>query len=71
VDLRGSLFCEVRELSVLPLCGFYAAAIARLLQLFEVEADARVSQCRASTAGQKGCVVSVTISARASDAVPA
>ena len=28
VDLRGSLFCEVREASVLPLCGFYAAAIA-------------------------------------------
>ena len=28
VDLRGSLFCEVREASVLPLCGFYASAIA-------------------------------------------
>ena len=34
VDLRGSLFCEVREASALPLCGFYAAAIARVLQHF-------------------------------------
>ena len=30
VDLRGSLFCEVRETSGHPLCGFYVAAIARV-----------------------------------------
>lgn len=71
VDLRGSLFCEVRELSVLPLCGFYASAIARLLQLYDVEADARVNQCRASVAGQKGCTLSVTLNTRAADTVPA
>src|SRR5919109_2760735 len=34
IDLRGSLFCEVREATLLPLCGFYAAAIARVLHLF-------------------------------------
>ena len=28
IDIRGSLFCEVRETSVEPLCGFYASAIA-------------------------------------------
>ena len=71
VDLRGSLFCEVREPSVLPLCGFYASAIARLLQLYRVEADARISQCRASVAGQKGCVLSVTLNTRAADTVAA
>ena len=71
VDLRGSLFCEVRERAALPLCGFYAAAIARLLHLFAVDADTRVSQCRASTAGQKGCVLSVTLGAPASDTVAA
>jgi hypothetical protein len=60
VDLRGSLFCEVRETSVAPLCGFYAAAITRLLQLFDVEADTRVSQCRAA-AGTKACLLSVTL----------
>ncbi len=71
VDLRGSLFCEVRELSVLPLCGFYATAVARLLQRYNLEADVRISQCRASVAGQKGCVLSVTLNARAADTVAA
>ena len=60
VDLRGSLFCEVRETSMEPLCGFYAAGISRLLQLFDVSADARVNECRAA-GGQKGCVLSVTL----------
>ncbi len=64
VDLRGSLFCEVRETSVEPLCGFYAAAIERVLQLFDVAADARVSECRAARR-QKGCVLSVTLTGRA------
>jgi bacteriochlorophyll 4-vinyl reductase len=61
VDLRGSLFCEVREASVLPLCTFYAAAIVRVLHLFAVRADARVSECRAASAGSKGCVMSVVV----------
>jgi len=63
VDLRGSLFCEVRETSIEPLCGFYAAAIARVLQLFDVAADARVNECRAAGA-LRGCVLSVTLSGR-------
>ncbi len=60
VDLRGSLFCEVREASILPLCGFYASAIARVLQLFGIRADARVSECRAA-GGRKGCLLSVVV----------
>lgn len=66
VDLRGSLFCEVRETSVEPLCGFYASAIAGVLKLFDVTADARVSACRASGAG-RGCQLSVTLPGRATD----
>ena len=62
VDLRGSLFCEVREATVFPLCGFYAAAIARMLQHFALRADARVSECRAS-GSRKGCVLRVEIEA--------
>ncbi len=70
VDLRGSLFCEVREASIEPLCGFYATAIARVLQLFDVAADARVNECRAS--GQrKCCVLSVTLGQPADTAVAA
>ncbi len=60
VDIRGSLFCEVREASVEPLCGFYASAIARVLQLFDVSAEARVNECRAAGA-RRGCVVAVTL----------
>ena len=60
VDLRGSLFCEVRAASVQPLCGFYAAAIARVLQLFAVPAEPRVDACRAAGGGQ-GCLMSVVV----------
>lgn len=60
VDLRGSLFCEVREASVLPLCGFYASAIARVLQQYALQADAQVHECRAA-GGSKGCRMSVVV----------
>ena len=66
IDLRGSLFCEVRETSFEPLCGFYASAIAGILKLFDVTADARVNECRASGNG-RGCQLSVTLSGRATD----
>ena len=55
IDLRGSLFCEVRETSILPLCGFYASAIGRVLHHFDLRADAKVSECRAA-GGRKGCL---------------
>jgi bacteriochlorophyll 4-vinyl reductase len=60
IDLRGSLFCEVRAASVRPLCGFYAAAIVRVLHLFAVPADARVDACRASGGGG-GCLMSIVV----------
>jgi len=66
VDLRGSLFCEVRETSVEPLCGFYASAMGGVLKLFDVTADARVSECRARGSGS-GCQLSVTLPGRATD----
>ena len=69
-DLRGSLFCEVREAHSLPLCGFYVAAIQRILQLFDVPAEVRVQQCRAEVPGRRGCLLSASFSARAAaDAV--
>ena len=72
IDLRGSLFCEVREAQPLPLCGFYASAIQRILQLFDVPADVRVNQCRAEVPGQRGCLLFVSMSGRAAgDAVAA
>jgi predicted hydrocarbon binding protein len=59
VDIRGSIFCEVRDRVELPLCEFYAAAIRRLLYLFSVDADVGILQCRA--AGGAGCLVTVTV----------
>ena len=60
VDLRGSLFCEVREPSALPLCGYYAAALARVLELFAIDATASVVECR-SSGGRRGCVMDVAL----------
>jgi hypothetical protein len=60
IDLRGSLFCEVREASALPLCGFYRAAIARVFHLFALQADSQVDECRAAGGG-KGCRLSVVL----------
>jgi hypothetical protein len=60
IDLRGSLFCETREATSMPLCGFYAAAIARVLYHFSLRADAHVHECRAASRG-KGCRLRVEI----------
>jgi hypothetical protein len=60
VDLRGSLFCEVREASTVPLCGYYATAIARVLQLLAVGAEGQVMECRAS-GSRRGCSLTITV----------
>ena len=57
VDLRGSLFCEVRDRVEQPLCEFYASAIRRLMQLFALEVEVGTEQCRATGAGQ--CLLTV------------
>jgi predicted hydrocarbon binding protein len=56
VDLRPSIFCTVREPVSLPLCGFYAAAFARLLVLFDLPGRAHVVTCR----GTGGALCSLT-----------
>lgn len=61
LDIRSSIFCGVREPVPAPLCVFYAAALARLLVLFEVPADTQVSTCRG--AGASGCLVLVAFPA--------
>lgn len=66
IDLRGSLFCEVRETSGFPLCGYYAAAFSRVLQLFAIRADASVNECRGAGGG-KGCLLSLVLSGADAD----
>src|SRR5678815_4112044 len=59
VDLRSSLFCEVRERVESPLCEFYASALRRLMSLFDLEADVVTEQCRAT--GADTCSMSVIV----------
>ena len=59
IDLRGSIFCEVRDSVEEPLCEFYAAAIRRLMRLFNIQVEVGTEQCRATGAGQ--CLMSVSI----------
>ena len=59
LDLRESVFCDVREPVDHPLCGFYTAAFARLFALFNVPAKIDVTSCRASGGG--ACAMTVTI----------
>src|SRR5688572_859879 len=59
VDVRGSIFCEVRDRVEQPLCEFYASAIRRLMYLFNLDADVGTEQCRATGAGH--CLMSVLV----------
>ena len=61
VELRDSVFCTVREPAAFPLCGFYAAAIARLLLAFELPASARIEHCRGAAGPAGTCHIAVTI----------
>ena len=59
IDLRASLFCEVRDPVDHPLCEFYAAALRRLMALFELDADVITERCRATGAG--ACALSLVV----------
>lgn len=59
IDLRGSIFCAVREPLDHPLCGFYAAAVGRMFRLFGLYSEVHVAQCRG--AGARTCVLSVAV----------
>lgn len=66
LDLRPSIFCTVREPVGRPLCGYYAAAVARLFALFQIDGRADVVSCRG--AGESTCRLQVVLPRRA--AVP-
>ena len=59
VDIRGSIFCEVRDRVEQPLCEFYASAIRRLMYLFSLDVEVGTEQCRATGAGQ--CLMSILV----------
>jgi hypothetical protein len=59
VDLRRSIFCEVRDPVERPLCEFYVAALRRLMHLFNLAADIETDRCRATGGGR--CVMTVLV----------
>jgi bacteriochlorophyll 4-vinyl reductase len=65
MDLRASIFCTVREPASQPLCGFYAAALTRLLTLFDLNARAEVISCRGT--GNPTCLMSIAMNGGRSD----
>jgi hypothetical protein len=69
IDLRASVFCSVREPVRAPLCDFYAAAVTKLLGMFDVPAQTEVISCRGT--GEASCVLKVMTDAAAETAEPA
>ncbi len=59
LDLRASVFCTVREPVPQPLCNFYAAAVTRLMELFQLEGRTDVVACRGT--GETTCVLNVAL----------
>ncbi len=57
MEIRGSIFCGVREPWPHALCGFYAAAVDRVLAMLGVAAAVELSSCRAS--GGSACRVTI------------
>jgi hypothetical protein len=59
MEVRASIFCTVREPVDHPLCGFYGAAVTRLMSRFDLEATTGVSACRGT--GEPACVITVAL----------
>jgi hypothetical protein len=59
MDVRGSIFCSVREPFEHPLCGFYASAVARLFRQFGLGSDVKVTECRAT--GARACLLTIAV----------
>jgi bacteriochlorophyll 4-vinyl reductase len=59
VDIRGSIFCEVRDRVEQPLCEYYASGIRRLMYLFNLDVEVGTDKCRATGAGQ--CVMTILV----------
>jgi hypothetical protein len=64
--IQGSIFCEVRDPVALPLCEFYASAIRRLMQMFDLRAEVVIEHCRGVEAGP--CRMAVVVQSPGAEA---
>lgn len=58
-EIRNSIFCNVRGPVPTPLCGYYAALVARLFELHRLEARVEPRACRAI--GDRSCILDVQV----------
>ena len=59
ITMRSSVFCSVREPFERPLCGYYAAALSRVLALVSVHGNVHVESCQG--AGAPACVIALSV----------
>lgn len=57
VDIRGSLFCAVRDRSAHPLCDYYTAALRTVMRRLDLDMDVEIERCRAT--GADRCQISL------------
>ncbi|MGQ0734238.1 MAG: hypothetical protein ACT4QD_11345 [Acidobacteriota bacterium] len=62
LEIRTSVFCAMRQATDWPTCGYYAAAIDRLMSLCGIDAEVSVGECRAS--GVERCAILVALRGR-------
>jgi hypothetical protein len=62
LEVHDSVFCHVREPADSPLCGFYEALTARVLQAYGLESEVHATCCRAT--GSAACELSVSYAPR-------
>jgi len=60
VEVRDSIFCQVRETQPYALCGFHSALVGQVLSRFSLPARVTIDSCRAK--GADACVMTVTMS---------
>jgi hypothetical protein len=59
LQITGSAFCDVRETSETPMCGFYGAVVERFCERLDVAGCVRWQACRAM--GQPACVLELVL----------
>ncbi len=62
LEIRGSVFCAVREPVSRPLCGFYASLAGRVFRAYGLDGSVRAHSCRA--AGAEACRISLELARR-------
>jgi hypothetical protein len=70
VEVRASLFCAVREIQTVPLCGFYLAVAVETLRRFGIASGGRIERCHAVD-GAASCVVVLELAGSAHGDAPA